>query len=284
MKNRLHLWRAKLCAEIVITTFLQATSANLSAVWGLSLSHGLADVVASAPGDAMFDVTDDQGVRHEAWRLRDRGVLDEVSRLVGASPVVIADGHHRYETCLAYRAERRAAAGDRPGPYDLTLAFMVELTERHLHVEAIHRLITGLGAGVDLTAALGRFFIASAAGVVGRATLLEMAARGALCLVEPDGTGRFLVPRPGAFADVADLDSARLDHALASLDHELSYQHGVDHVVAAVTERRAQAAVLLRPVPVPTVEAFAHQRRLMPPKSTFFAPKPKTGIALRLLN
>ncbi len=263
---------------------LQATAANLSAIWGLSLAHGLADLVAAAGGELMFDVTDEAGVRHEARRVDDPATVASIGRLVAAAPVVIADGHHRYETCLAYRSERRAASGDAPGDYDLTMAYVVELAEEHLHVEAIHRLISGLAPDVDLTAVLDRHFVTAAAGAVGPRTLAEMLERGALCLVSPGGSGTFLTPRPGVFADVADLDSARLDHALRDVSHDLSFQHGVDLVLESVRSGAAQAAVLLRPVPIATIEAFAHERRLMPPKSTFFAPKPKTGIVVRLLG
>jgi uncharacterized protein (DUF1015 family) len=80
------------------------------------------------------------------------------------------------------------------------------------------------------------------------------------------------------------LDSVRVAEALAALpDHELTYQHGVGHAVDAVRSGRADAAILLRPVSVEQIRATAQARGLMPPKSTFFYPKPRTGPVFRTL-
>jgi hypothetical protein len=107
---------------------------------------------------------------------------------------------------------------------------------------------------------------------------------GALCLVRPEGEV-LLRPRPEALADARDLDSARLDVALAALgEHTLRFQHGVDNVRRAVASGDAQAGVLLRPATVAQIEATAHGGERMPPKTTFFHPKPKTGLAFRLLG
>jgi len=262
---------------------LQATAANLSAVWGLSLAPGVAALV-DGRGETLLDVTDEDGIHHEVRRVADPATLAAVSELVGSAPVVIADGHHRYETSLAYRNERRAAAGGAAGPYDLTMAFVVELSEEHLHVEAIHRLVTGLPPGVDLVETLRSFFEPVAGGRLDRSTTVRMAELGALCLVHPDGAVTFLRPRPSAFEGTDDLDTARLDAALAAVPHVLAYQHGTEQILDALGSARAQFGILVRPVPVATIARFAHERRLMPPKSTFFAPKPKTGLVLRSLG
>jgi hypothetical protein len=106
---------------------------------------------------------------------------------------------------------------------------------------------------------------------------------GVLCLVTADGTAQWLTPRPGAFDGVRALDGAWLEHALANLDHRVSYQHGLDHVVDAVTSGAAAVAVLIRPVSVAEIERTAREGVLMPPKSTFFTPKLRTGLVVRSL-
>ena len=63
--------------------------------------------------------------------------------------------------------------------------------------------------------------------------------------------------------------------------HSVSYQHGVAPVLAALRDGQATAAILIRPVPVEEIRRTAHERLLMPPKSTFFTPKLKTGLVLR---
>jgi uncharacterized protein (DUF1015 family) len=105
--------------------------------------------------------------------------------------------------------------------------------------------------------------------------------RGALCLVDRNGDGTFLIPRAEAFAAVRDLDSARLEHALAGTEHTVSYQHGVNNILGLLRDGTSEAAILIRPVPVSEIRRTAAEHLLMPPKSTFFTPKLKTGLVLR---
>jgi hypothetical protein len=82
-----------------------------------------------------------------------------------------------------------------------------------------------------------------------------------------------------------DLDASRLELALESLpEHELTYEPGWHEATAAVRAGRADAAFLLRPVPVARIERVADNGRRMPPKSTFFQPKPRTGMVYRSLE
>lgn len=260
---------------------LRSCRANLSAIWGLSLAKGLTDLLpVHEPPSA--DVVDEDGVRHTVWRVDDPATCAAISAAVAAHPIVVADGHHRYETSLAYRAEREAADGD-AGAAGATMAYVVELVEDELTVHAIHRLLAGLPQGTDVLAALAPWFEDAGAPPAGSSILASMAAAGCLTLVLPDREV-LLRPRPDALADVRDLDSSRLDVGLAALpSHELTYQHGVDNVRDAVASGAAQAGVLLRPVTVAQIEATAHGGERMPPKTTFFHPKPKTGLVFRAL-
>ena len=80
------------------------------------------------------------------------------------------------------------------------------------------------------------------------------------------------------------LDSSRLATALDALpQHHVAYQHGVDAVVAAVEKGDAQAGFLLRPATVAQIAAAARARLRMPAKTTFFYPKPRTGLVFRRL-
>jgi uncharacterized protein (DUF1015 family) len=264
---------------------LRTTRANLSPIWGLSLTPGLTARLGLDRAEALGSWTDAEGVLHELWRLREPAAVKAVSDAVAAPSLVIADGHHRYETCLTYAAEAGAPAGAAA-----TLCLVVELDDEQLTVAPIHRLIAGL-EGTDLQAALSPYFVAGDleplpdGAVVGR-----LVAEGALGLVTPDG---FRLLRPddavltaaGAEGGASMLDSVRIGTALANLPaHELTYQHGVVHAVAAVREGRAQGAVLLRPVSVEQIRLTAYSRGRMPPKSTFFWPKPRTGAVFRSLD
>jgi uncharacterized protein (DUF1015 family) len=261
---------------------MRATRANLSAIWVLSLAKGLTDLlpVDTEPVD---DFDDGEGVRHTVWVIDDAGDLDAIAAAVASQPVVVADGHHRYETSLAYLAERARDEGAAGGAAS-TLAYVVELVEDELTVRAIHRLVTGLPVDFDLVAALAPWFEAIGPPADGTPVTAAMDSAGALCAVLPDREV-LLRPRPDALAEARDLDSARLDLALAALPpHRLTFQHGPDNVRRAVAGGAAQAGVLLRPASVAQIEATAHGGERMPPKTTFFHPKPKSGLVFRDLN
>jgi uncharacterized protein (DUF1015 family) len=259
---------------------LRATSANLSAVWGLSPAAGLTGLLdVDEPPAARFEA---DGVVHTVWRVADPDRVAAIAAAVGSEPVVIADGHHRYETSLAYRDERRAEAGDgSAGGAEAVMCFVVELADEELTVGPIHRLLADLPDGFDLLGALAPFFAAEPLELDRAGTVRRLQAAGGLGLVLPEGVW-LLRPRPEAMAGARDLDSSRLDVALAALPSPtVVYQHGVDNVRRAVARGDAQAGVLLRPATVAQILEIAHGGERMPPKTTFFSPKPRTGIVFR---
>jgi uncharacterized protein (DUF1015 family) len=258
----------------------RATQANLSPVWGLSLASGLTALLAE-PGEPIASVSVD-GVDHVVERVSDPDRVRAIADKVGSDDVLIADGHHRYGISRTYRDEVRAGNDNQPNPADDTLVFVNELVADQLSVEAIHRLYHDVSFD-ELVAALDVVFERSDAGTPDDTTLATMDGEGVLCLVGPDGATQWLRPRRDAFDGVRSLDGAWLERALADLTHTVTYQHGVDHVVDAVTTGTAVAAVLIRPVSVAEIERTAREGALMPPKSTFFTPKLRTGLVVRSL-
>jgi uncharacterized protein (DUF1015 family) len=175
---------------------------------------------------------------------------------------VIADGHHRYETCLAFAQERPDLSGA-----SATLCYVVELAPDQLTVQPIHRLVRGVTVE-QLDAALISEYELDAPDDSG------------LALVTRDGTRPLRRKHPSG-----EIDSVVLDRALAHLPHhELTYQHGVDNIERAVQSGDADAGILLRPVTVEQITSYANAREKMPPKSTFFWPKPRTGTVFRSLT
>ena len=150
-------------------------------------------------------------------------------------------------------------------------------------LDAIHRLYHGVSAQ-QLLEVFAEFFDIEEAGPVTPEFAVQVVERGALCLVRPDGTGVWLTPRPDAFTRVRALDGAYLEHALREHDIDVTYQHGVQHVVDTVAEGRAAVGVLIRPTGIVEIRRTADERVLMPPKSTFFTPKLRTGPVLRPLD
>jgi uncharacterized protein (DUF1015 family) len=257
----------------------RATEANLSPVWGLSLASGLTSVLAE-PAEPVGCVAE-HGVEHRVERVTDPDRIAAVQKLLAADDVLIADGHHRYGVSRSYREEVRAATGRRDTPAELTLAFVSELGADQLSVDAIHRLYTGITPG-ELAAGLGRRFDLEPTARPTTQTLSAMAAEGFLVLVERDRAWK-LTPKPGAFDGVRSLDGAWLEATLEETAASVGYQHGLSATLAEVDAGRAAAAVVIRPVSVAEIERTAREGLLMPPKSTIFTPKLKTGFVIRPL-
>lgn len=258
----------------------RATEANLSPVWVLSLATGLSALLAE-PGEPLGEVTVD-GVTHRVERVSDAARVDAIGTAVAGDPVLIADGHHRYSVARTYRDEQRAARGADASGADLTMAYVGELVAEQLSVAAIHRIYRGVEPDA-LLARLAEWFTTEPAGPVQPSFATETVARGALCFVDADGTGTWLTPKAERFDGVRNLDGALLEHALDGFAHEVDYQHGVQETVQRVTSGDVAAAVLIRPVSVEEIRRTATEGLLMPPKSTFFTPKLRTGLVVRPL-
>lgn len=258
----------------------RATDANLSPIWGLSLATGLTDLLV-APGELLASIPID-GVTHTVERIADPDRVAAISSHIASDDIVIADGHHRYGVAQQHRDDVRAT-GDTDSAAEETLMFVSELVEQQLSVEAIHRLYSSITAD-HLLGALSSGFDTAPAGTVDDATLAQMNERNALCFVEANGSGTWLTPKQGAFNNVRSLDGVWLEHLLAGVDHDVSYQHGVDRVVDAVKSGAAAAAVLIRPVSIAEIQRTAREGIVMPPKSTFFTPKLLTGLVIRQLR
>jgi uncharacterized protein (DUF1015 family) len=256
----------------------QATATNLSPVWGLSLAHGLTDELRE-PGALRGSVTID-GVTHTVEKVADPARIKRIRAIIAADDVLIADGHHRYAISRTYRDEVRSATGRRDTLAEHTLAFINELVEDQLSIEAIHRLCSGISPEA-LREALTRYFDVEPVERPTAATLGEMVRRGRLVVVWPDGKAEWLIAKPGAFDQVRALDGAWLEAALAGVDAEVTYQHGLDEVMSRLASGGFTAAILIRPTSIEEIERTAREGLLMPPKSTFFTPKLLTGWVLR---
>ncbi len=263
---------------------LRATSTNSSPIWGLSLATGLTEILdtrAAPVGDAL----DDDGVRHQIWVTDAPDAIGALRRKIEGAALVVADGHHRYQTARTYREEMRSANGGRPGDYDLVMAYVVELVEDQVTVGPIHRTVDGLDPSVDVVTAFSRWFDVVRAGPAERRVVGALGESGSLALVTPDGAW-LLAPRTEAIEAAGnDLDSAVVGLVLAELpEHSVSYRHSWQEAVSDVEDGTAQAAVLLRPVGVKRIAEWAADAKRMPPKTSYFSPKPRTGMVFRRLS
>jgi uncharacterized protein (DUF1015 family) len=270
---------------------LAATRANLSPIWVLSLAESLEALLAppGCPPDAT--ATDDEGVLHELWAVSDPEVLRELEAAVAQAPVVVADGHHRYETALDY-AERCRQAGPLRGDFDAIMAFLQPLRGGTAAIRPIHRTVVHPDGVPALHAALTRAF------ELVRVSLERSELRRRLdegegpWLVTEDAAWR-LVPWPeaqpvvqGPQAEPPDTpDAVAIADALEGLTGlETSYVDDAAAALEAVAADKADAALLVRPVAARTIERYARAGLRFPPKTTYFWPKPRAGMVYRRLE
>ena len=258
----------------------RATQTNLSPVWGLSLSRGLTELLRDE-AEIVATCIDEDGVFHQVERVTDPDRVAAISSCVATQPVLIADGHHRYAISRTYRDEQRLQNGAPDA--ELTMTYVGELIEEQLSVAAIHRLYRNI-TPETLLDALSRHYDTSDAGQVSVRTISHMTNQGVLCLVKSDGTGVYLHPKEESFIGIRALDSARLEHALAHTAHDVVYQHGVTDVLSRLANHEATCGILIRPVSLEEIQRTANTGELMPPKSTFFTPKLRTGLVMRQLR
>ena len=292
---------------------LRATGVNTSPVIGLyddpsgSTSAILATIAAGAPA---ADVHDDDEVRHRLWVVAAEGDGSQhVAALIGAAtagPITIADGHHRYETALRYRDERRMTRSCEEDPaYDYLLALFLETTAEPLTVLPTHRIVRGVGSEglAALRGALPDLFDVRS---VGRAELertyssgLTPGGGGRLGLWTRDG-GAILTARREAFSEaspgvseaVRGVDAwvlgvaldrlLGIDDAAVAAGERIGYTKSAAGAASMVDARDggADAAFLLEPTPVDSIEAVARSGDVMPQKSTYFYPKALTGLVI----
>jgi len=262
-------------------SLLRAARTNFSPIWGLAVGGGLSAACHAAidTADAPWVATDCDGVVHERWTVTDGAALQAISSVVAAAPVLIADGHHRYDTACTLHADEPDAAGT-----DSILALVVELAADQLAVQGIHRLLSGVEAA-SLPLSFRRYFEVEP----GPDDPLElrdtMESAGALGLMTVEGSWLLCPSQELMERADDDLDSSRLAYVLAELGlDDVHYQHGALLAREAVDSGDADAAVLLRPVSIDQIARTARGGRLMPPKSTFFHPKPRTGMVFRELD
>jgi uncharacterized protein (DUF1015 family) len=264
---------------------LRATRTNLDPIWCLSLADDLTSAV-DGPNAAVATAVDEHGTLHELVPVFEPSRIDAIRAHVADAPLVLADGHHRFETAGTYRGEHP----DDPAASKI-MTFVVQLDEAMLDVRAIHRLIHR--APTDLRARLAPTLEVESLGPNTEAGVdrLQIAMRNhaALGLVDRDGLA-LLRLTPAALETVRHtqppellgVDAARFDTAIRPmLQGELSYRDDARTVAATVAKGGVDAAVLLRPVTVEQIRAAAFARVRMPAKTTFFWPKPRTGMVFR---
>jgi uncharacterized protein (DUF1015 family) len=279
---------------------LEATNTHLSPVMCLYESNGIPAIDDSVLGAPVLDATLN-GDRH-LLRPVEASAADAFCAALKDRRLFIADGHHRYETGINYRNERKAAASSWSGeePENFIVAALVAADEPGLVVLPTDRVLNLPDAGIDLSQSLSDLFELRSYPTLDElsaAVAAQFKKQPAFGIVGP-GTQGFTLAVPRSLdavaartpADHTDawrrLDVTVLHHALfASLGFQetlenIDYTEEHAHAAAAVANGEWDAAFLLNPTPVEQVIAVAGANDRMPRKSTFFYPKLGTGVVL----
>ena len=274
----------------------RATLHNLSPIFSLATEDAWPLVESAVTGAPWGEATDPDGTVNRVWRVADPAIVAAVTERLAGAQLLIADGHHRYETARAYRDE---VGGE--GPWNYTLMSLTGLDDPGLLVFPTHRLLslggdrermTALGSGLrELfeTEEVGREEIDPAGepgvGVFGLYDAFHQQAY-RLRLKDVAALDRRLEGRPESYRrlDSAILETLVLKGLAAMSDHDIDSRHGleyaktVEEALGRVDGGEYDLALILRPVPVEQVKAVAETDENMPPKSTYFFPKVMTGI------
>ncbi|MCH7867602.1 MAG: DUF1015 domain-containing protein [Myxococcales bacterium] len=284
---------------------LRASRANLSSVFLLyeDREQALAPVLARAlETDTVAEAEDDSGIEYKFALLANSDDIEFVQSFMGRLPVVIADGHHRYETALAYRDERRATATS-PNPtanYESTLAYFANAYSPGSLLLPIHRVVkkhacaappseeqwrAGLPSWEHKSVAMSD---AKSIGELLAQHLTPLAGKPAFAADDGQGSLRIFW-RDEELGDrlmVCELESDVLKSVfgldlVSILDGAVGFPRSAERAAEEVREGDGSVALYLNPLTPADVFRTTGRREVMPQKSTCFYPKVPTGLVFR---
>ena len=284
----------------------RATQANLSPIFALYSDPDLTAWSALQPataGQPFGEVTDADGTHNRLWRIADPQAIEAVQDAFGDTELLIADGHHRYETARVYADE---IGGE--GPHRYVLMCLVALQDEGLTVFPTHRLVDGL-KGTDKPEALAATLKAcfdieeiavddlvppgEGAGTI-QMGYMDSHFRRAFRLTLKDQAiaddALSEMPEPYRRLDTAVLEALVLKGPLQLSEDDISHLHGLGYARSFEEARELvesgtfDAGFFLRGIPVTQIQEIAAAGVNMPPKSTYFFPKVPTGLLFNPLT
>jgi uncharacterized protein (DUF1015 family) len=304
---------------------MEACRANFSQIFSLysdpdGVMTSLYEQVFSSPEGPALDLVDDDGIRHRLWKVSDPHLLGKITKIMKAMKIYIADGHHRYETALAYRERQRTRFPDGTGEesYCFTMMYLAAMEDEGVVILPTHRVVAGLErfqASRFMEQLSAHFSIESFAfndnneSMVRDKFLRELAFRSqegrTLGMLLGEASQYFLLSlKEERFLDAA---APSLSPSLKGLDvnllHILIFQKLLQigpqelaagkyvlycqeplDAVQALKSGRGQVAFFLNPTKVYQVRDVSLAGETMPSKSTFFYPKLLSGLVINPLE
>ena len=290
---------------------MQACRANISPIMCLyrdqrRVMGPIFELTMSEP--PLMDLSDPGGQDYRAWKIDDLHLTGQISAAMASGPLYIADGHHRYETALAYRdlmasgpsGEQKADAAP-----NFVMMGLIEFDDPGLMLLPHHRLVGGLGDGTlsRIRDGLRTLFDSEpysqddARGAEGLVEEVEIRGkvRPAMGLLDPGAGGyQLLTVRqdvdlesggPLGSSDSWILEEKLLKPVLGdNLERYLTYTHEGHEAEERVMGGQQQLAFFLKPFPLDLFETLMNMGQRLPPKSTYFYPKLATGLVINPLE
>ncbi len=296
-------------------SLLRATRAHFGQLFMLYEDPGEVESLLEPNANPDIEVSDEYGVVHRVWQVADPNIIEAVQSAMKDKRLIIADGHHRYETALAYRDERRGendrVSQDHPESFEFAMMTFVNMRSPALCILPTHRVVHSLSsfsaesfrqgahAFFDVDEAESSINAAGAVAILreaGRAgtTILAVTAKRAFLLHHP-------IPNtaPEIFAgmslrqqslDVVQLHRCLLEKVLNLSEESIRNQQNLSYVrdaaaaLSMVREDRANIAFLMNPCTMGQVSKIAFAGEVMPQKSTDFYPKLLSGLTIYALE
>jgi uncharacterized protein (DUF1015 family) len=300
---------------------LRATRAHFGQIFMLYNGAGKVDALLNSAANqnkdknsnADIEVTDEYGVAHRVWKISNADTLASVREQMKDKKLIIADGHHRYETALAYRNQRRANAETGsaiPAPYDWVMMTFVDMDRPGLVILPTHRLAFGLPtfSPVQFPAEARKYFNVEEvdAGInAARATaILQQAGHAGTALLAITKERAFLLHTPKVIGtplfgnlslrqqslDVVQLHKCLIEGVLQISEDAVRNQENVSYcreaaeALAQVQSGKVQVAFLMNPARMEQVRDIAFAGEVLPQKSTDFYPKLLSGLTIYALD
>lgn len=216
-----------------------------------------------------------EGISERIWRIPDSRICQEIHRRIASLPIFIADGHHRYETALAFRKS------------SFVLAFLCPVSDPGLIILPTHRLLSRWGQKKERLLTR-KFAMRQVSSRKAFETLLEKFPRGSFGLYCEEGGFR---PAPSSMGRGFRLIRARgisgsevnwLHQNLLRGENGLAYTRNAGEAIRRVKEGEFKAAIFLKPTSLAEVLRAARQGKTLPQKSTYFYPKVSAGWVIHL--
>ncbi|MGA9509248.1 MAG: DUF1015 domain-containing protein [Candidatus Sulfotelmatobacter sp.] len=295
---------------------LRATKGHFGQIFMLYEDSGQIEALLNVSAEPDVAVIDEYGVLHRLWEVAEPGVIASVRAAMSDKKLVIADGHHRYETALAYRNERRSASGgtDQPNsaPSEFVMMTFVNMNSPALLILPTHRVVHSLPTFSEdafRNSARGFFDIDEIDVPLDAArasAILRQCGRAGTCILAVTSNRAFLLhhPNPNAAArvfasisirqqslDVVQLHKVLLENVLELTEESIRNQQNISYVRDAAealshleAAPKANIVFLMNPCRITQVRDIAFANEVMPQKSTDFYPKLLSGLTVYALE